>query len=202
MNRKVDTDTILPGFARPATDSQRTFRAILDAMSRPGRIYVACGALAPQAALHPATAAAALTLLDFETPLWTDLPEDAPERAWLQFHCGAPLTEREEDADFALITRPEAMPPLERFKMGTEREPHRSATVILQIPGLAERGGKAFSGPGIEAVHHLDPRGVPDHFWESRKRNLSLFPLGVDVLFTSNDKIAAMPRTTEWKPCM
>lgn len=203
MKAPVDLDTIAPGFENPATDSQKAFRAILDAMSRPGRIYGAGQRLSPMPALHRATAAAAMTLIDFETPLWTDLAADAPERAWLTFHCGAPLTEDAAGADFALITRPAEMPPMESFRCGTEDQPHRSATVIIQVEGLDSNGGKGFSGPGIETIHRLDPKGLPDHFWEHRRQMAAMFPMGTDVLFTCNDKIAAMPRTTEWNElCM
>ena len=198
MNGAVDLGTIGQGFASPATDSQKAFRAILDAMSRPGRIYGAGQGLAAQPALHPATAAAALTLLDFETALWTDLPDDSPEQGWLKFHCGVPFAKSPGEADFAIITTPAEIPKLESFRPGTEREPHLSATLIIQVEALVGGDGKSFSGPGIEKIHRLDPRGIADHFWESRKLATQMFPLGVDVLFTCNDKIAAMPRTTGW----
>ena len=62
----------LPGFTDPVTDAQATFRAVLDAMARPGTIHSAGECLAAPAPLDRATAAVLLTLVDHETPLWLD----------------------------------------------------------------------------------------------------------------------------------
>ena len=62
----------LPGFAEPVADAQTTFRAVLDAMARPGTIHQVGANLSPPAPLDPATAAVLLTLADNETPLWLD----------------------------------------------------------------------------------------------------------------------------------
>ena len=62
----------LPGFANPVGDAQATFRAVLDAMARPGKLdRVGSGLVAP-APLDSATAAVLLALIDNETPLWVD----------------------------------------------------------------------------------------------------------------------------------
>lgn len=199
MNCAVDLKDIVPGFENPAADSGKTFRAILDAMARPGRVYRAGTTLSSQTGLDPATSAVALTLLDFETRVWTDLDEGAAARSWIAFHCGAPFVENVAEADFAVITRPEEMALLDSFRAGSEREPHLSATLVIQVEELLVGQGRSFSGPGIEAVHLLDPKGIADHFWEGRSLAAAMFPTGVDVVFTCNDRIAAMPRTTVWE---
>ena len=79
------------GFADPVRDAQRCFRAVLDAMARPGRIAHVSG-VTPPSPLDVATAAVALTLVDHETKLWLD-PAAGAAREWLRFHCGAPLTD-------------------------------------------------------------------------------------------------------------
>jgi len=74
------TDTLLAGFSDTTLDSQRAFRAALDALSRPGRI-VTMPDLLPDGApvpLMPATAALALALFDYETPVWLDEAADTP----------------------------------------------------------------------------------------------------------------------------
>ena len=87
------------GFADPVHGAQQTFRALLGAMSEPGRLFTlhaaATDGLAPRDAerrppLGIALAATLLTLLDADTPvhLAGALGNDAA-RAWLRFHTGA-----------------------------------------------------------------------------------------------------------------
>ncbi len=82
-------DALLPGFADAGAQSQRCFRAVLDAMAHPGRIVAVTGPT-PPAPLHAATGAVLLTLLDADTPTWLD-GACAPAESWLAFHCGALL---------------------------------------------------------------------------------------------------------------
>ena len=84
--------SLQPGFAAPVLDAQASFRAVLEAMSRPGRIItLAAGAPAP-APLNAAAAAALLTLADAETPVWSDAGPAVAE--WLGFHAGCAFTPR------------------------------------------------------------------------------------------------------------
>src|SRR4051794_12499917 len=78
-----------PGFADPVTSAQACFRAVLDAMARPGRIKTVPEVAAP-APVCAAAGAVLLTLVDPETPLWLD-PKAVAARAWIAFHTGAPL---------------------------------------------------------------------------------------------------------------
>ena len=82
----------LPGFADPVEEAQATFRAVLDAMARPGTLHRAGERLAPPVPLDQAAAAVLLTLVDNETPLWLDAAA-AAARDWLAFHCGATVVE-------------------------------------------------------------------------------------------------------------
>src|SRR5260370_26264635 len=93
-------------------------------------------------------AAIGLALFDFETPLWLDAASDAPAvREWLKFHTGAPMTAAPGDASFALISRPEDMPPLASFALGSDAYPDRSATAVLQVRGFEPGQALALSGP-------------------------------------------------------
>jgi alpha-D-ribose 1-methylphosphonate 5-triphosphate synthase subunit PhnH len=166
-------------------------------MAHPGRIVGLTVDLQAPKPLDQATAAIALTLLDFETPLWADVTESYEVVHWLRFHCGCPWTSRPSEAAFALITYGEALPSLEHFSVGKDEFPEKSATLIIQVANLASGGSRSLSGPGIEMVERLSVQGLSDEFWPFWRINHDLFPLGVDVLLTSRRSVVALPRTTE-----
>jgi alpha-D-ribose 1-methylphosphonate 5-triphosphate synthase subunit PhnH len=188
------TRNIRPGFTG-AAEFQSTFRAVLGAMSRPGAILPAGGDLDPPEPIRPASGAVCLTLLDFETPLWTDLPPDGPAVDWLRFHCGAPRTAAPGDAAFVLITRVESLCPLDRFHPGEEERPERGATVLVQVEGMETGAGPILTGPGIENAASLRLDGMPPAFWRERAGMNGGFPLGLDFVFTANRRLAALPRS-------
>lgn len=186
-----------PGLGDPVLDGQRIFRAVLDAMSHPGRV-VSLGLDGPTVdPLHPATVAICLALVDLETPLWLDPASRTPEvSAHLRFHCGCPIVDEPARARFAVVAGPAAMPALDRFDPGTDEYPDRSATVIVQARTLTAEAGRRLTGPGIASEGRLDVDGVPPRFWEDLRANHDRFPRGVDVLLTAGLALVALPRTT------
>ena len=95
--------TQLPGFKDPVHEAQQTFRALLDALARPGMAQTTA-AVTPPAGLTSGCAAACLTLLDLETVVWLQPEISAPAKSWLLFHTGCRFTEQPQSADFALIS--------------------------------------------------------------------------------------------------
>lgn len=182
---------ITPGFADPVLDAQASFRALLAAMSHPGRVHPAGRGLSPPAPLTPALAAVALTLCDADTPLWTDAPEEA--RGWLAFHCGCPFVADPAAAAFVLPLS--APPPLAALAQGTDEEPHLSATLLLPVAALAEGAGWRLSGPGIAGEARLAVRGAPPGFAAAFAAQRSRFPRGVDVILCAPDHVACLPRS-------
>ena len=190
--------TMLAGLADPTLDSQRIFRSLLEAMAHPGRIVDVAVELQAPSPLHPAAAAACLTMLDFDTPLWLDEAAARPDAVeWLRFHSGAPVVSRPQAARFALIADPQGMPSPDTFDSGTAEYPERSATLILQVQSLLGGTGRRLRGPGIADEARLEVAGVPDAFWTWMAANHALFPCGVDVVLSAGRVIAALPRTTE-----
>lgn len=191
-----ETGTLAPGFGDPVGDAQGVFRAVLTAMSRPGRIVDLPAGTTPPAPLNPAAAAILLTLVDMDTPLWLDPAADRPEvRAWLRFHCGCPLRERPDEAAFALIADPAGMPPLEAFAAGDPDYPDRSASLIVQVARLEAETGFVLRGPGIETQTRLDIAPVPANFAATLAANHALYPCGVDLMLAGSDRLAALPRS-------
>ena len=174
--------------ADPPRDTARFFRAAMQAMARPGRIYQV-DAPVPPAPLSPAAAALILTLCDRTTPVHlAGTLDDAAVRDWLTFQTGAPLT-RAEDATFA-IGGWTALQPLDRFGIGTPDYPDRSATLIVEMADLTPKGTR-LTGPGIEVEHHLN---LPNP--AAFQGNAARFPLGLDFFLTSGSRLAAVPRST------
>jgi len=185
-----------PGFSDPVFDSQASFRRVLNALARPGRIETVEASLTPPDGLGAAMAAFCLTVIDVDTPLWLDTPFRTPEIAgYLKFHCGCPVVDDPADAAFALATGAD-LPPLDRFNPGDGAYPERSTTVIAAVSALsnADDGAWALSGPGIEAEHRLSVGGLRDITPEWRD-NALLFPCGVDLVLTCDRLVVGLPRT-------
>ena len=176
------------GFADAPHQSARAFRALLQAMSRPGHIQRVAGARPPA----PLSAAAAVTLLvlaDRTTPLHLAPSHDTEDlRAWIAFHTGAPLVPADQ-ATLALGTLA-ALQPVTRFRIGQPDYPDRSATLIVEMDALMNDGA-ILTGPGIETTARLS---LPE--LAAFRLNRDIFPLGYDAFFTSDDKIAGLPRST------
>ena len=183
---------LLPGFADPVADAQSAFRAVLEAMARPGRVQRLPRPPAPPAPLSPAAGAVLLALADAETPLWLDAGAQAAE--WAVFHAGCPLVEDPGAATFALATG--TPPALSSLDQGTDEEPQRAATLILQVASLEEGRGWRLSGPGIEHEHRLQVEGAPAGFLAAWAASRARFPLGVDVILCAGERVAALPRST------
>ncbi|MDB5411690.1 MAG: phosphonate lyase system protein PhnH [Rubritepida sp.] len=181
-----------PAFTDTVFGAQQSFRALMEAIARPGRLQD-CDVLPdiPEG-LEPAAAAALLTLADAETPVWTDAQGDA--REWIAFHTGAPLVDDPARAQFLLATA--AMPALATLDRGTDETPQDSATLILQVGALATDSGWLLTGPGIETVHHLHVTGAPADFVAQWSANHAGFPRGVDLFLCAGARLAALPRTT------
>ena len=57
--------------------------------------------------------------------------------------------------------------------------------------------GRRLTGPGIEKEHFLEVDGPSGRILGGRGRaNHSLYPLGVDLILTAGQELAALPRTT------
>ncbi|MDE3240997.1 MAG: phosphonate C-P lyase system protein PhnH [Paracoccaceae bacterium] len=177
------------GFADPARDAARAFRAVLNALARPGVIEAVTGAQ-PPAPMSVAAGVVLLTLADPTTPLWLAPSHDLPAlRDWIAFHTGAPLVGPQQAA-FAL-GRWDALQPLDRFAPGTPDYPDRSATLIVDVPAL-EPATHRLTGPGIRDAATLRLPGD-----EALRLNAGRFPLGLDLFLCAGDRLAGLPRTVK-----
>lgn len=194
-------DVIDGGFAAPVFDAQTVFRAVMDAMARPGTIQPVAPLTQPPAPLSAMAGAVALALCDHDTPLWLDTPlqVSAAAKSWLAFHSGAPMAATPADAHFALVANPATLIALENFAQGAQEYPDRSTTLILQVESLTSGEPLQLKGPGIETTDTIAPTPLPRHFVEQWKQNGARFPRGVDVILAAPGAVACLPRTTRIK---
>ncbi|MFZ5720701.1 MAG: phosphonate C-P lyase system protein PhnH [Pseudomonadota bacterium] len=192
----LDLAEITPGFGDPTRDSQSVFRRVMEAVARPGAIQDLSFAPEPPAGLGRAAAAVALTLFDFETPVWLDPALRGAAADWLRFHCACPIVDDPGRAAFAIVADVADAPPLSAFHQGDAKYPDRSTTVIIQTAALVGGRCATLEGPGIKGRSAIAPPGLNGVFWEQVQANHAQFQFGVDLIFAAGDLITALPRST------
>jgi len=188
---------VAAGFDAPVLAAQAAFRAVMDAMARPGTVHPVSGIAAPPPPLAPAAAAITLTLLDYETPFWLDPAlAGAPQVAgWIAFHTGATMTADPGAAAFAFIADTGAAPPFETFALGTPEYPDRSTTLVLQVARFDAGAQLTLRGPGIAGSRRFTAEPLPADIAGRVAANRALYPRGVDLVLVTKDAVAALPRS-------
>ncbi len=184
-------------------ESQRVFRRLLHAFSRPGRC-VRIEPLDPQA---PFAAALALgrCLLDEAVSCAVVGPAGTAEglKGLLLQETRARAAEPEK-ADFLWICGVEnAAGWSTRVCRGSAEAPQEGATVVccLGTPGeasSAQRLPVRLAGPGIESASGIAPEmeGIPLSAWEELQAVNAEFPCGVDAVFLQPEgRLMAVPRS-------
>ncbi len=181
----------LPGFADPVLDAQACFRAVLDAMARPGSTHQVGANLVTPAPLCRAAASVLLALVDGETSVFVD-PAFADAVDWLRFHCGVVPSSHPNEAAFVLAA---SLPDLAGVNCGSDEGPEDAATVIVQVSGFGEGPAFILSGPGLQYPVELRVSGLPADFAARWAANHALFPRGIDLILCAGDRLAALPRS-------
>ena len=186
------------GFDDPVFDAQMTFRAVMNATANPGRVEELSLLPDMPSRLAASLAAAALALIDHDTPVFLDrsFASDPDIAASLSFHTGCGFVEDPSCAAFALIGHPAECPAFSSFAQGTLEYPDRSATLFLQVEKLGNEAGLRLRGPGISDSRHLAAAPLPASLTEELAANRERFPQGVDLLLFNGSRLAALPRST------
>ena len=188
------TTTLAAGLPDAVHETQHAFRAVLDALARPGQIR-SIGAPLPGVALGGAMARLLLTLCDDETPVWWQ-DGDLGLQSWLRFHTSAALADSPMLASFAVMTDIGRAPALEVFALGSAAAPEFSSTLLIELPALDGGPALDWRGPGIESTQRVALPGLPADFWTQWQANQASFPPGVDLIFTCAQHAIGLPRTT------
>jgi alpha-D-ribose 1-methylphosphonate 5-triphosphate synthase subunit PhnH len=184
------------GFGDSVLGAQSVFRALMDALSRPGVPQTLGKLVVPPAPLSADLGAVALTMCDHDATLWLDpvLAISPAVSAWLQFHAGVPLVTDPAAAQFALVSDPALLPPLASFAQGTDEYPDRSTTIV--VAGSGELRQYRLVGPGIKD-HLVTELALPGgDFLAQWAENRARFPRGIDLLLVGDGRVTGLPRTT------
>lgn len=193
----VLTSAPAAGFSDPVQQSQTSFRALLDAMARPGRVASIAADIGCPAGMAPALAAAALTLCDLDTPVWLGPGFDTQiVRDWLRFHTGAPIVVKADAASFALLDAAQPLPSLDIFNLGTDEAPERGATLLVQVESLKGEAAMQWRGPGIKDGIAMPFCGLPKPLWRQRAMLNAAFPRGLDLYLCCSADLVGLPRST------
>jgi alpha-D-ribose 1-methylphosphonate 5-triphosphate synthase subunit PhnH len=110
----------------------------------------------------------------------------------LVFHCGCRVVEHPSEASFAVVDAA-SLGDVSRFNPGTDRDPHLSCTVLVQVDQLEGGQPAVWQGPGIAGRISMQIP-VCQPFWQQRSQ--IRFPQGIDVFFVAGDRFVGLPRST------
>jgi alpha-D-ribose 1-methylphosphonate 5-triphosphate synthase subunit PhnH len=181
--------------------NQKSYRSLLKAMSRPGRVFrlEALGAVSPFAAAM----AVGECLLDSEVSLCVIGNGSVQALQTVLVAATQVRTESLETADFIFVCGVQSQGGVRLAKRGRLESPEEGATFVYcmdyQPACASDRFRIRLTGPGIAGQGGIAPemRGVPvEEFQELTAVNAD-YPLGVDVFFArTNGELMALPRST------
>ncbi|MEM8974083.1 MAG: phosphonate C-P lyase system protein PhnH [Pseudomonadota bacterium] len=185
------------GFANAISESQASFRSVMEALSRPGRAVTLPVLPASPTGFPAGMAAIALTLTDYETPVWFDEKLRAIDevRRFIAFHTNAPVISEPSEASFAFSLEAKSLPDLGLFAQGSLEFPDRSTTLVVEVASLTGGLPIKLQGPGIESIQSIEPTSLPADFAERLTHNRELFPCGVDIILSAGETIVGLPRS-------
>lgn len=172
---------------------QKTFRAVLTALSEPLRA-VAVPALPTPPGVPTALWALILTLWDQDVSVWW--PE-ADETLWYNtlFHTRVQKAATIETADWVVCSadHPETPQWLAQVAIGEFERPDQSASVLLLAGG--SRTPVQGSGPGLS--HPVEVQlAIPEPVVDRLVQNHAHYPLGFDTYVVLEHAVMGIPRST------
>jgi len=188
-------------------DSQATFRALLDSMSRPGRIYRIPVRLysSPPHGFCPPALTVLKTLCDHRVSFSLGTSHETPEWIrYLEVNLATPF-QPVEKADYVLFDGVGFDSGFARLNRGSLEFPEKSATALICVNGLADESGKhegpfcrlLLSGPGVKGQTTLSVSGLDPGYVTGRRAAIRHFPMGVDLfLLDGQGRVAGIPRTS------
>ncbi|GAC1448426.1 MAG: phosphonate C-P lyase system protein PhnH [Ktedonobacteraceae bacterium] len=194
-------------------DTQKVFRVLLDALSRPGKFYelpqvgFVFGS-ARSSAFDPFQALGAVlaTLLDHEVTFCLLGQDDVVRDLSTQL---ASLTSSRsasrDKANYVVTLQAPQKSLLSQLNTGNLLYPDTSTTLLCLVPDLApgsraEQSGTllALAGPGVAEGQTIWVADTDATFFDALSTVNAHYPLGIDViLLTPAGRVAGLPRSTQ-----
>jgi alpha-D-ribose 1-methylphosphonate 5-triphosphate synthase subunit PhnH len=186
-------------------DSQAAFRALLDVLSRPGKVrrLPACTYGGAPGGFCASSLTIMKTLCDHRVS-FSLVPREAVWARYLEVNLATPF-EVVERADYVIFNGTAFDEGFMRLKRGSAEFPEGSATAVLCVGSLAEGAldtavpscRLALSGPGVLDRAFLTVTGLDPRYGEARIRTNNVSPMGIDLfLVDAGGMVAGIPRTT------
>lgn len=114
------------------------------------------------------------------------------------FHCACVVVNDVAEADFLVVTAAMAQNmDWRQLKRGSERSPEQSATMLVQLDDNENSHEMATIWQGSGILNHRSVSLPIDKAFCLQRASALSFPLGVDVVFTQENSLMGLPRTTQ-----
>lgn len=199
----LDAAVIAAARLRPE-ESQAVFRALLDALARPGRPTRLPAAAVGRA---PSPIVALLALADIEVGVAVT-PDGAGWAAALTTATGAPVRPASE-ADWVAFLVPPSPAEVAELDRGSALAPERGTRLVVAVESIAPGASPAndapgdepivvtVSGPGVPDTVAVTVGGVDPSLFEALAAANAEFPAGLDTwLVTADGAVVGLPRSS------
>lgn len=178
-------------------DAHAVFRAVLDALARPGTLH-----RLPEGSGQPPALLPVLALATLDTPV--ALLGDSPDGRWREQirlitsapHAGAGA------ARLLAALRPLVPAEIVGLARGSAEAPEDGALASVAVASV-DGGEQAYElrGPGVDGVITIAPRGWDGPLHAARAEATTAFPAGPDLLLVAPDgRFFGLPRSTHATP--
>ncbi len=175
-------------------DGQQLFRKILKAMSNPLVKVDISAEVDKISGQDREEQAVAFTLINNETTFCSFNHKEL-DSAILAVTLSKRVPCSEADYIFA-HTEEDMLQTVENAKCGTLLNPHKSATIIVKIPGSQDCTLSMY-GPGIKDTISLETHSLVQKTLQKRDSMYFEYPTGLDFIFINDNKeLFAVPRLT------
>ena len=186
-------------------DAQRTFRVLLDSMSRPGRIYElpapAYEGVPDGMSAHGLTVLK--TLCDNLVSIAFEPPREELRDTWrryLNLNTASPVRPVAE-AGYALFDGASFAESFAELPIGDTEFPERGATAILQVSRISAEPINGLSitasGPGVQTEQRIIAAGLDPRYLSARERACDEYPMGIDLILVDQaGAVVSYPRSS------